>query len=121
MYGPRVATGVAVQGPTRGNLADVLPEALGFGQQEAPRLVHRLDQRVSGAMLIARSADAAAWLSRALQSKPAAAPEAVAAKQEAGRARQRQKGDVDSEQAGRDGGMYIQRTYWALVQVGAVP
>lgn len=64
--------GLAVQGGTgtRRHLDGML-DALRFDAPERPRLVHRLDKDTSGVLLLARSARAAAELSRAFQSKQA--------------------------------------------------
>eukprot|EP00198_Chlamydomonas_reinhardtii_P013374 XP_001702711.1 pseudouridine synthase [Chlamydomonas reinhardtii] len=53
-------------GPT---LDSVMGEALRFGEQDEPKLVHRLDAQASGVMVVARNADAAAWLSAAFRGK----------------------------------------------------
>lgn len=50
---------------------DGLAEALRFGAEEKPRLVHRLDRDTSGVLLLARSARAAAGLAKAFQSREA--------------------------------------------------
>jgi len=50
---------------------DLLAEALRFGAEEKPRLVHRLDRDTSGVLLLARSARAAAALARAFRSRGA--------------------------------------------------
>ncbi len=62
--------GLAVQGGTKSerNL-DGLLEGLRFGNAERPRLVHRLDKDTSGVLVIARSAAAAAGLTRAFRDK----------------------------------------------------
>lgn len=49
----------------------MLAEALKFGRDEAPKLVHRLDKDTSGLLLLARTGRAAAALARAFQSKTA--------------------------------------------------
>jgi 23S rRNA pseudouridine955/2504/2580 synthase len=62
--------GLAVQGGTRaGRHLDGLLDALRFGNDERPRLVHRLDKDTSGVLLIARSAAAAASLTRAFRDR----------------------------------------------------
>jgi 23S rRNA pseudouridine955/2504/2580 synthase len=64
--------GLAVQGGSgQRRHVDVLAEALRFGRDEKPRLVHRLDRDTSGVLLLARSARAAARLTRAFQSRDA--------------------------------------------------
>ena len=53
--------GLAVQGGSgQRRHVDALAEALRFGRDEKPRLVHRLDRDTSGVLLLARSARAAA-------------------------------------------------------------
>ena len=62
--------GLAVQGGTRTERhLDGLLDALRFGHAERPRLVHRLDKETSGVLVIARSAAAAAFLTRAFREK----------------------------------------------------
>ncbi|MFQ5623165.1 MAG: RluA family pseudouridine synthase [Paracoccaceae bacterium] len=57
--------GLPVQGGSRQTRhVDGLAEALRFGAAERPRLVHRLDKDTSGVLLLARSATAAAALTR---------------------------------------------------------
>lgn len=57
--------GLAVQGGTRTAVhVDGLLDALRFGSKERPRLVHRLDKDTSGALLIARTARAAAFFGK---------------------------------------------------------
>ncbi len=64
--------GLAVQGGTGTTRhLDGMLDALRFGADERPRLVHRLDRDTSGVMLLARSARAAAQLSEAFRSKSA--------------------------------------------------
>ena len=48
---------------------DGLAEALRFGAEEKPRLVHRLDKDTSGVLLLARSRKAAAALTEAFRSR----------------------------------------------------
>ena len=62
--------GLPVQGGTRSerNL-DAMLDALRFGSNERPRLVHRLDKDTSGVLVIARTAAAAAFLTRAFRDK----------------------------------------------------
>jgi 23S rRNA pseudouridine955/2504/2580 synthase len=62
--------GLAVQGgsATPRHL-DGLLEALRFGNDERPRLVHRLDKDTSGVLVIARTAAAAAFLTRAFRDR----------------------------------------------------
>ncbi|HEY1259087.1 MAG TPA: RluA family pseudouridine synthase [Stellaceae bacterium] len=62
--------GLAVQGGTRTERhLDGMLDALRFGHSERPRLVHRLDKETSGTLVIARSAAAAASLTRAFRDK----------------------------------------------------
>jgi 23S rRNA pseudouridine955/2504/2580 synthase len=62
--------GLAVQGGTgAGRHLDGLLDALRFGNGERPRLVHRLDKETSGVLVIARSAAAAAFLTRAFRDR----------------------------------------------------
>jgi 23S rRNA pseudouridine955/2504/2580 synthase len=62
--------GLAVQGGsgTERHL-DGLLDALRFGSDVRPRLVHRLDKDTSGVLVIARTAAAAAFLTRAFREK----------------------------------------------------
>jgi 23S rRNA pseudouridine955/2504/2580 synthase len=64
--------GLAVQGGS-GTVrhVDGLAEALKFGGEDRPRLVHRLDKDTSGVLVLARHARAAARLARAFQSRDA--------------------------------------------------
>jgi 23S rRNA pseudouridine955/2504/2580 synthase len=60
--------GLAVQGGTGAERhLDGLLDALRFGNDERPRLVHRLDKDTSGVLVIARTAAAAAFLARAFR------------------------------------------------------
>jgi 23S rRNA pseudouridine955/2504/2580 synthase len=62
--------GLAVQGGTKAERhLDGMLDALRFGHDERPRLVHRLDKETSGVLLIARSASVAATLTRAFREK----------------------------------------------------
>ncbi len=62
--------GLAVQGGTKSERhLDGLLDGLRFGNAERPRLVHRLDKDTSGVLVIARSAAAAAVLTRAFRDK----------------------------------------------------
>lgn len=64
--------GLAVQGGTGTTRhVDGLAEALRFGRDEKPRLVHRLDRDTSGVLLLARSARSAAGLARAFRAREA--------------------------------------------------
>lgn len=64
--------GLAVQGGTGTTRhLDGMLDALRFGAEERPRLVHRLDRDTSGVMLLARNARAAAQLSEAFRGKSA--------------------------------------------------
>ncbi len=62
--------GLAVQGGTATERhLDGLLDGLRFENDERPRLVHRLDQETSGILVIARTAAAAAFLTRAFREK----------------------------------------------------
>jgi 23S rRNA pseudouridine955/2504/2580 synthase len=62
--------GLAVQGGTKtGRHVDGLLDTLRFDSDERPRLVHRLDKDTSGVLLIARTAAAAAFFTRAFREK----------------------------------------------------
>jgi 23S rRNA pseudouridine955/2504/2580 synthase len=62
--------GLAVQGGTKtGRHVDGLLDTLRFDTGERPRLVHRLDKDTSGVLLIARTAAAAAFFTRAFSEK----------------------------------------------------
>jgi 23S rRNA pseudouridine955/2504/2580 synthase len=62
--------GLAVQGGTgMQKHVDALLDGLRFGADERPRLVHRLDRDTSGVLLIARTAAAAAFFTRAFRDK----------------------------------------------------
>jgi len=62
--------GLAVQGGTGTHLhVDGLLDALRFGADERPRLVHRLDRDTTGVLVIARNASAAARLAAAFRSR----------------------------------------------------
>ena len=62
--------GLAVQGGTRSERhLDGMLDALRFEAGERPRLVHRLDKDTSGVLVLARSAAAAAFLTRAFRDK----------------------------------------------------
>jgi 23S rRNA pseudouridine955/2504/2580 synthase len=64
--------GLAVQGGTNTERhLDGLLDALKFGSEERPRLVHRLDKDTSGVLVLARHARAAAALAAAFRSKAA--------------------------------------------------
>jgi 23S rRNA pseudouridine955/2504/2580 synthase len=63
-------SGLAVQGGSGTTRhIDGMLDALRFGATERPRLVHRLDKDTSGVLLIARSAAAAAFFTRAFRDK----------------------------------------------------
>lgn len=64
--------GLAVQGGTgtRRHLDGML-DALRFGSAERPRLVHRLDRDTSGVLILGRTANATAALSRAFRQRSA--------------------------------------------------
>src|SRR6185437_12242310 len=62
--------GLAVQGGTNTERhVDQLLDGLRFDSAERPRLVHRLDKDTSGVLLIARTAAAAAFFTRAFRDK----------------------------------------------------
>jgi len=62
--------GLAVQGGSNTtHHDDGLLDGLRFGNEERPRLVHRLDKDTSGVLLIARTAAAAAYFTRAFRDK----------------------------------------------------
>src|SRR5262249_10845821 len=62
--------GLAVQGGTATERhLDGLLDGLRFGNVERPRLVHRLDKETSGILVVARTASAAAFLTRAFREK----------------------------------------------------
>ena len=62
--------GLAVQGGTKtGRHVDGLLDTLRFDSDDRPRLVHRLDKDTSGVLLIARTAAAAAFFTRAFREK----------------------------------------------------
>ena len=62
--------GLAVQGGSgQRRHIDAMLEALRFGSDEAPRLVHRLDKDTSGVLLLARHARAARALTAAFRDK----------------------------------------------------
>lgn len=61
--------GLPVQGGTGTDRhLDAMLDALSFGAAERPRLVHRLDKDTSGVLLLARTAEAARWLTAAFRS-----------------------------------------------------
>ena len=63
-------TGLAVQGGSNTTRhVDGMLDGLRFDSAERPRLVHRLDKDTSGVLLIARSAAAAAFFTRAFRDK----------------------------------------------------
>jgi len=62
--------GLAVQGGTKTHVhVDGLSEALKFGLDSKPKLVHRLDRDTSGVLLLARNGKAAQGLAKAFQSR----------------------------------------------------
>ena len=65
-------SGLAVQGGTgTGRHLDGMLDALRFGAEERPRLVHRLDRDTSGVLLLARTVAAAAKLAASFRHKSA--------------------------------------------------
>ena len=64
--------GLAVHGGTgMDKHLDAMLDALRFGSDERPRLVHRLDKDTSGALLLGRNANAAAKLAASFRSRSA--------------------------------------------------
>ncbi|MFT8247144.1 RluA family pseudouridine synthase [Roseomonas sp. BN140053] len=64
--------GLAVQGgPGIARNLDAMLDALRFGSDERPRLVHRLDRDTSGVLLLARTATAASKLAAAFRGRDA--------------------------------------------------
>lgn len=64
--------GIATQGGTKVQRhVDGLLDALCFEREDRPRLVHRLDKDTSGVLLLARSANAAGYFSKAFSSRNA--------------------------------------------------
>jgi 23S rRNA pseudouridine955/2504/2580 synthase len=64
--------GLAVQGGTKTHRhLDAMLDALRFGADERPRLVHRLDKDTAGVLVIARNARAAAELTRVFRTREA--------------------------------------------------
>jgi len=62
--------GLAVQGgPGITRNLDAMLDALRFGAEERPRLVHRLDRDTSGVLLLARSPQSAAFLAAAFRGR----------------------------------------------------
>lgn len=110
--------GLPVQGGPGTNVSmdKAMAKALRFGYPEPPRLVHRLDRETSGALVVARTAAAAAWLSAAFSSKSAAVaggPVAVSRS-----ARSRATAGSGSAAAGSSWAPQVQRVYWAVVEAG---
>jgi 23S rRNA pseudouridine955/2504/2580 synthase len=64
--------GLATQGGTKTHEhVDGLLDALTFEAEGRPKLVHRLDKDTSGALVVARSARAAAWFAKSFSSRTA--------------------------------------------------
>ena len=62
--------GLAVQGGSKTiKHLDAMLDALRFGNDETPRLVHRLDKDTSGVLVLARTAKVAAEMTKAFKSK----------------------------------------------------
>lgn len=62
--------GLAVQGGTRTQRhLDGMLDALRYGSSERPRLVHRLDKDTSGVLVLARTRQAAQWLTAAFRGR----------------------------------------------------
>lgn len=86
------------------------------------RLVHRLDRRVSGVMMLARSADAAAWLAACFRDKAAQAlqeleDERLAARSRLGLTETPPRAPLPPREL-LPGGLSLARTYWALLHGG---
>ncbi|KAK9851908.1 hypothetical protein WJX84_009907 [Apatococcus fuscideae] len=98
--------GLAVQGGSRIpiSLDDALPLMFAPHQHIQPRLVHRLDRHASGALVVALTSDAAAWLSAAF------------------RAHSDDMSGPDRPSSGQSGAS-VHRTYWAIIDnvPGAAP
>ena len=61
-------SGIAVQGGTKVKInIDLLLDSLKLGLEERPKLVHRIDKKTSGLLLIARSLKCAKFLERLLE------------------------------------------------------
>ncbi|MEW5301994.1 MAG: hypothetical protein WDW36_004812 [Sanguina aurantia] len=86
--------GVASMGPN--SLNSMMQQGLRLGPIDEPKLVHRLDKLVSGAMVVARNADSAHWLSACFREKSAQGVEPGAEPQ------------VPPS-------MHVKRVYWAFV------
>ncbi|CAL5224831.1 g7583 [Coccomyxa viridis] len=97
--------GLPVQGgdAIRVSLDSLLPQ-LAFGSSERPRLVHRLDRGTSGALILARSRDAATRLSRAFRQASASLADACAA--------------AEPDEAKEIAGPMVQKMYLAIVEEG---
>ncbi|KXZ42163.1 hypothetical protein GPECTOR_192g309 [Gonium pectorale] len=93
-------------------LEGAMQSALRFSDTDDPKLVHRLDEQASGVMVVARNADAAAWLSEAFRSKAAQAAEAEASEEEE---QERGEGRLRGGSAAPRDGFSVRRTYWAFL------
>lgn len=95
------------------------------------RLVHRLDRETSGALVVARTPDVAAWLSACFREHAENADAALAATPVDSRAtrpsasaasdQSRSKADVKSRPGAAVDGAAVRRMYWAVVETGGVP
>eukprot|EP00877_Chromochloris_zofingiensis_P006874 jgi/Chrzof1/243/Cz01g08160.t1 len=125
-------TGVAVHGPQPHSMEAAMKEALTYGAEEEPKLVHRLDVRVSGALVVARNADAATWLSLCFRNRTAAAALGVEEHEGSVEGNGSHKGRRGAPQKGRQHAQQdddavpflddfrVKRVYWAVVQVSSV-
>lgn len=78
------------------------------------RLVHRLDRQTSGALLLATSADAAAWLAAAFRTSTSTSTGCAIASSDSRRGRRQQSRHVPAP-AGADASGSIEKWYWAVV------
>jgi 23S rRNA-/tRNA-specific pseudouridylate synthase len=104
--------GLAVQGGSgvRVSVDDLMHDA--FRREAGPgqlRLVHRLDKDASGALLLAKSADAAAWLGAAFQGAAAR----LARRDDAPEQPRPRRGKEG--QAAAPAGPHVLKTYWAVL------
>ncbi|KAG2499123.1 hypothetical protein HYH03_002706 [Edaphochlamys debaryana] len=109
-------------------LDGALRQGLRYGEHDEPRLVHRLDQQASGVMVVARDADAAAWLSAAFRNKSQRAVDGIRHNEGPGE----EEEEEEEEEVGGAGGperrgvapgdpgylppdLFVRRTYWAFL------
>lgn len=97
--------GMPVQGGSGSliSLDEAMRSALRFGAASDPRLVHRLDRETSGALVVARHSDSAAWLSAAFARKSQGSTD------EGSRDGHRPEGAAWSAP-------FVSRMYWAVVE-----